>query len=114
MKLVSVSSLLYYVKDIDKTKEFYEAIGFQFDNKAEKIITYLNWFSIEFRQQNKTTNNNCGESVNIKVDSVDELFASLQAKGIKPEGVPQAVGGGIKELLVHDPDGYNLVFFEKK
>lgn len=114
MKLISISSLTYYVSDIAKTKEFYEAVGFQFDRKADKVITYLNWFSIEFRQQEGPANNNCGEYVNIKVDSVDEMAERLQNKGIQPEGQPKDVGGGVRELLVRDPDGYKLVFFQKK
>lgn len=114
MKLISVSSLLYYVKDIDKTKEFYEKLGFFFDKKPDKVVTYLNWFSIEFRQADKQMTNDCGEFVYVKVDSVEEMQKRLESKGIKPESSPTAVGGGVKELQVRDPDGYRLTFFEKK
>lgn len=113
MKLISVSSLLYYVTDLQKTREFYEAVGFQF-NKPDKMITYLNWFSIEFRQSDKKSGNDCSEFVYIKVDNVDEMHERLLSKGIKPEAEPQDVGGGVKELQVRDPDGYRLVFFQKK
>ena len=114
MKLISVSSLLYYVNDIDKSKEFYEAFGFHFDRDKDRVVTYLNWFSIEFRQATEPTNNDCGELVYIKVDSVAEMQERLAAKGIKPEGEPKNVGGGATEMIVCDPDGYKLVFFEKK
>ncbi len=114
MKLISVSSLLYYVKDINKTKEFYENLGFFFDKKADRVVTYLNWFSIEFQQADKEMTNDCGEFVYVKVDSVDEMLKRLESKDIKPEGEPKDVGGGVKELQVRDPDGYRLTFFEKK
>lgn len=114
MKLISVSSLLYYVSDIDKTKEFYEALGFQFDTKADRVVTFLNWFSIEFRKAEGPAQANSGEYVYVKVDSVDEMKARLEAKGIKPAGEPKDVGGGVTELQVRDPDGYRLTFFQKK
>jgi predicted enzyme related to lactoylglutathione lyase len=114
MKLISISSLLYYVTDIDKTKQFYEDVGFIVENKSGKVITYLNWFSIEFRPAAKPVNSDCGELVYIKVDSVEEMQKRLLDKGINPDGEPQDVGGGVKELHVKDPDGYKLVFFQKK
>ncbi len=114
MKLISVSSLLYYVKDIGKSQEFYEAVGFHFDRDKDRVVTYLNWFSIELREAKQPMSNDCGEFVYIKVDSVDEMKARLESKSIKPEGDPKDVGGGIKELQVRDPDGYRFTFFEKK
>jgi predicted enzyme related to lactoylglutathione lyase len=114
MKLISVSSLLYYVKDLAKTQEFYESAGFHFDKDKDKVITYLNWFSIEFREAKGPTDNNSGEYVYIKVNDVDEISKRLKSKGILPEGEPKDVGGGIKELQICDPDGYRLTFFQKK
>ncbi len=114
MKLISVSSLLYYVSDLEKTQKFYEDVGFHFDKGKDRVVTYLNWFSIEFRKRTETTNNDCGEYVYVKVDSVSEMLERLVSKGIEPEGEPQQVGGGVTELIVRDPDGYKLVFFEKK
>jgi len=105
---------LYYVKDTEATQEFYEKLGFHFDKGKDKVITYLNWFSIEFRKLENLSDNKCGEFVNIKVDNVDEMYERLKSSGIKPEGEPKDVGGGIKELFVRDPDGYNLIFFQKR
>lgn len=114
MKLISVSSLLYYVSDVAKTQKFYEDVGFHFDKSKEKVITYLNWFSIEFREKAGGGTNDSGEYVYIKVDSVDEMLDRLKSRGIQPEGEPQDVGGGVTELIVRDPDGYKLTFFQKK
>ena len=97
-----------------KTQEFYESLGFQFDRDKTRVVTYLNWFSIEFREAKQPADNNCGEFVYIKVDSIDELLEKLASKSIKPEGEPKDVGGGVTELQVKDPDGYNLTFFQKK
>lgn len=114
MKLISVSSLLYYVSDLEKTQKFYEDLGFNFDRSKDKVITYLNWFSIEFRHAEEPAENNCGEYVYIKVDSTQEMYDKIKAKGIEPEGEPVEVEKGVKELQVRDPDGYRLTFFEKK
>ncbi len=114
MKLISVSSLLYYVTDLQATKEFYEAIGFQFNN-PDKMITYLNWFSIEFRQADEPLDTKgCGEYVYIKVDKLEDMLARLQGKSIKAASDIKDVGGGVRELQVQDPDGYQLTFFDKK
>ncbi len=114
MKLISVSSLLYYVTDIAKTREFYEAIGFQFDDKGDKVVTYVNWFSIELRESKDVKPSDGSGYAYIKVDSVEELQKRLASKGIKQQGEPTNVGGGVTELQVRDPDGYRLTFFQKK
>ncbi len=114
MKIISVSSLLYYVSDPAKTQEFYEKLGFQFDKSKDTIITYVNWFSIEFRRTEGRTATNSGERVNIKVDNIDELYQRVQSNKIECEGGPKDIGGGVKEVTISDPDGYKLVFFSKK
>ena len=114
MKLISVSSLLYYVSDLEKSKSFYEAAGFNFDKSTDsRVVTYLNWFSIELRKAEGPVSSNSGEYVYVKVDSVDELKARLESKGHET-GEPESAGAGVTELQVSDPDGYKLMFFQKK
>lgn len=49
MKMKSVSGIVCYVKDINKTAKFYEALGFKFDKREpDHISIRLNWFWIDF------------------------------------------------------------------
>jgi hypothetical protein len=36
------------------------------------------------------------------------------AQGMKPEGEPERTPSGDWEFALRDPDGYRLVFFQKK
>jgi hypothetical protein len=45
---------------------------------------------------------------------VEDSYNELLAKGLKPAGEPKERVRGIREFLIHDPDGYKLIFFRKK
>ncbi len=118
MKLKSISGVAYYVKDLAKTAEFYEALGFRFGKQENGALTvYVNWFWIEFHatdsNQQTSSVTGTGPLVYVAVDSVDEYNQELITKGIKPLGEPTDSAMGRRELLVTDPDGYRLVFFQK-
>ena len=45
MKMRSVAGIVCYVKDINKTAQFYEALGFQFEKREPGHVSIrLNWF----------------------------------------------------------------------
>lgn len=116
MKLKSISGVVYYVENLEKTAEFYEKLGFRVGKQeGNELTVYINWFWVEFHGQgsDKKVNQNAGAFVYISVDSVDELQKELLASGIEPATDPTKSSMGRKELLVVDPDGYKLVFFEK-
>jgi catechol 2,3-dioxygenase-like lactoylglutathione lyase family enzyme len=49
MKIKSVSGITVYVKNLNKTTKFYEALGFDIKKKEENHVTaYSNWFWIDF------------------------------------------------------------------
>jgi len=49
MKIKSVSGLALYVKNLNKTASFYEALGFEIRKRETNHITaYSNWFWIDF------------------------------------------------------------------
>jgi len=52
--------------------------------------------------------------VNISVQSVDEFYEAMLAKGLKPSSEPLDFPWGRREFVLADPDGYKLVFFSKK
>lgn len=122
----SIAGIVCYVKDIDKTAKFYEALGFTFDiREPNHLSTRLNWFWIDFHPQDKENKPKFQEETNldhkgvgmflyISVDDVDEFYKGLLIKGLKPASKPQDYPWGNREFIIHDPDGYKLVFFKRK
>ncbi|SRR5260221_4571926 len=126
MKIKSVSSLTFYVKDLEKTAKFYESLGFEKRKDGENTVTlYSNWFSItfvginaenkpEFQKDAKAENKGAGIFIYLSVDNVDEAYKDLVAMGIKPSTEPKDWPWGNREFVLKDPDGYKLVIFKKK
>jgi catechol 2,3-dioxygenase-like lactoylglutathione lyase family enzyme len=126
MKMKSVSGIVAYVKDIEKTAAFYETLGFQFEKReANHISLRLNWFWIDFHPQNKEekkefqkeanlANKGAGMFLYISVDDVDEFYNGLLREGLKPSSEPRDWPWGNREFVIRDPDGYKLVFFKRK
>ncbi|MFI5270556.1 MAG: VOC family protein [Candidatus Saccharimonadales bacterium] len=122
MKLVSISGLVFVVKDIGKTASFYEDLGFRITLKDEDHLTMrLNWFFVEFyiqssehapQEQRDLDNTNSGAYIYIKVDSTSEYYDDLVKRGIGSVEKPTRTNRGKMELIITDPDGYKLVLFE--
>lgn len=112
-------------KDTAKTAEFYEALGFQFNNREPGHVSIrLNQFWIDFHPQDKEDKpefqkeanyetKGAGQFLYIKVEDVDEFYAGVLAKGLKPSSEPRDWPWGNREFALRDPDGYKLVFFQK-
>ena len=115
MKPKSVSALVYKVPDLDKTVKFYESLGFRVDkNDGRMAIVYVNWFSMEFHLVNETDNSpKEGPLVLVSVD-VEEFYKGVIKLGYKPESELQKTVNGRTEFSLRDPNGYLMVFFEKK
>jgi len=126
LKLNSISGITCYVKDLHRTAEFYEILGFRRGNEAPGRVTcYVNWFWVTFVAQDHQTGpelqketqlpgKGAGLFTYIKVDDVDETYQGVLAAGMKPDGEPQKRPPGKREFILRDPDGYKLVFFQKK
>jgi catechol 2,3-dioxygenase-like lactoylglutathione lyase family enzyme len=126
MKLNSVSGVTFYVKDLEKTTAFYEALGFRIGKQEDNHVTcYVNWFWVDLIAADKEDDptrkkdaalphKGAGAYLYIKVDNADEYHKGLQAHGIKPAGEPQKRPSGNREFMVVDPNGYKLMFFDKK
>lgn len=121
----SIAGIVCYVKDTKKTAKFYEDLGFIFTKREpDHISIRLNWFWIDFHPQDKEDkpefqkeanldNKGAGQFLYISVDSVDETYKELVAKGLKPSSEPRDWPWGNREFIIRDPDGYKLVFFQK-
>ncbi len=128
MKLNSVSGIVFAVKDLGKSVEFYEEVGFIFKNiEPTYAKAYFNWFWLEFVQQDAlepsvfkkaadiaSGGRGSGQFIQIGVQSADDTYNELVAKGLKPFNEPQTFPWKRREFILQDPDGYRLVFFEKK
>lgn len=118
IKINSISAINCIVKDLDKTAEFYEALGLRFGKKESGILTfYVNWFSMNFflpdeSAKNTVDNSSNGMFVYIKVDDVDEFYGFVLSKKLQPFTKPNETAAGKREFVLKDPDGYNLVFFK--
>lgn len=125
MKLNSISGLVFYVDDLDKTIKFYETLGFRIGKRTEQIATcYVNWFWIdfvsapkedktEFQKEAHAEQKGAGQFLYVKVDNVDEYYKGVLELGLEPSGEPKDWPWGRREFVLRDPDGYKLVFFEK-
>jgi catechol 2,3-dioxygenase-like lactoylglutathione lyase family enzyme len=126
MKIKSVSGITCYVKNLTKTIQFYEALGFETKKQdAIHATLYSNWFWIDFLAIAKNERTDFTKGVDfihkgegmflyLSVDNVDEFHKALFSKGLKPKTKPQDQPWGNREFILRDPDGYNLVIFKRK
>jgi catechol 2,3-dioxygenase-like lactoylglutathione lyase family enzyme len=126
MKPNSISGFTCYVEDLARTAEFYEAIGFRpGKQEPDRLTFYVNWFFVTFAAQDREDDaearkdaalphKGSGLYIHVKVDDLDEYHDAAAAKGLEPVSEPRPRHGGGREFVLRDPDGYKLVFFEKK
>lgn len=126
MKMKSVSGVVCYVKDIGKTVEFYEKLGFIFKSKDDNRATaYLNWFWLDFiavktavepkfNKEANLPNKGAGQFLYISVDNVDEAYKDIISEGLEPSSEPRDWPWGNREFVIRDPDGYKLIIFKRK
>jgi catechol 2,3-dioxygenase-like lactoylglutathione lyase family enzyme len=122
----SISGVSCFVKNIDRTSEFYDALGFRIGNREpDRVTCYVNWFWMTFvaqsaeadpdrKKEAKLANKGAGLYLHIKVDDIDAHYKAVLAQGMKPATEPQKMPSGNREFVLRDPDGYKLVFFAKK
>lgn len=126
-KLGSISGIVAYVKDLQKTEEFYKNLGFIVyrSEPGDRVSVRLNWFWIDFHQSDKEKGTEfeeeaklepkgAGEWLYVSVDKVDEYYQELLGKGLKPSSEPRDMPWKQREFVIRDPDGYKLCFFQKK
>ncbi len=126
IKMNSISGIIYYVKDLDKTKEFYEKLGFRAsEQEGNSFRVYLNWFWIRFivddkevdaeiQKETQSDHKGDGAFTCISVSDVDEFYQAVLDKGLEPASKPRDMSSGNRMFILRDPDRYKLVFFQKK
>jgi catechol 2,3-dioxygenase-like lactoylglutathione lyase family enzyme len=106
---------MFHVSDLGQTADFYETLGFHLEKREEDyVMVRINWFWVEFYKGSPAPGN--GQFVYVSVENVDEYYDYLKTKGIKSGSEPMdsKTVKGRREMMVSDPDGYQLVFFHKK
>lgn len=119
--ITSISSLLFYANDLDKTFEFYQKLGFKPKNEKGMVKFRVNWFEVtlidkkiaEIKKYAEAELKGLGMFVYIKVADVDNFYDFAVKKGIKPSSSPKDWPWGNREFVIKDPNGYALVFFNK-
>ena len=117
MKVNSISGITCQVGDLARAAAFYETIGFRRGKQEpDRVTFYVNWFFVTLVVQDQTEAQakGAGLFLYIKVDDIEDFHKAVLSKGLKPAGGPERQPSGSREFVLRDPDGYNLVFFQKK
>jgi catechol 2,3-dioxygenase-like lactoylglutathione lyase family enzyme len=125
MKLLGVSGIVHYGKDMAVTADFYETLGFTIDKReSDHVSVSLGQFWMDFHPQNKEDKpdfqqeavlepKGAGQFVYVEVDDVDAYYQHLVEQGLQPSSEPKDWPWGNREFAIRDPDGYKLVFFKR-
>jgi len=118
----------YRIGDIDRSVEFYEALGFEERRRMPIGDEAINVFMglpgqdprLELTYNHGVDSYELGSGYNhiaIAVDDLEETLAGLAQSGIEPEKPPYRPGGrttGSLICFVRDPDGYRIELIERQ
>jgi lactoylglutathione lyase len=112
------------ITDPERSKAFYEALGFRFDRDMDIVrdgqVEATNYFfslgdhesvlELTFNHDGRTYDVGTGYGhIAIGVDDLDDTLARLAGQGIEPERPPYQVReGGSWLCFVRDPDDYRI------
>jgi len=123
MNKVNITGLAHigvFVKDIDKSIDYYKRLGFTLDAEEEPGIR-LAFLSagtclVELVEKKDLPKREAGvvDHIAVVVDDISAAIAAAKANGIE---ITEEVGtapilGGIKNVFFNGPDGERLEFFE--
>ena len=117
------------VTDPQRSRTFYEALGFRFSREMDIVrdgdLEATNYFYSLADQENvlELTYNHDGRTyelgtgyghIAVGVDDLDGTLTQLKEHGIEPEREPYRVReGGSRICFVRDPDGYRIELIER-
>ena len=120
---------MYRITDPEKSRAFYEALGFTFERDMDIVrdgeLEATNFFFSMGDQENvlELTYNHDGRTyelgtgyghIAVGVDDLDGTLARLNEQGIEPERAPYSVrAGGSRLTFVRDPDGYRVELIDR-
>ena len=117
------------ITDPDKSRAFYEALGFRFDRDMDIVrdgqVEATNYFFSLGEQESvlELTYNHDGRTydlgtgyghIAVAADDLEQTLAELKGQGIEPEREPYRVReGGSLICFVQDPDGYRIELIDR-
>ena len=120
-KITGLAHIGIFVKDIDRSIDFYKRLGFTLDNE-EQVGIRLAFLSagnclIELVEQKDIPTRSAGvvDHVAMVVDDIEAAIENAKARGIAIDAAKvnsMDVLGGIKNVFFDGPDGERLEFFE--
>ena len=120
---------MYRITDPEKSRAFYEALGFEFRREFPIVrdgeLEATNYFfgvpgqdeelELTFNHDGRSYELGTGYGhIAIGVDDLDGTLARLREQGIEPEREPYSVReGGSRLCFVQDPDEYRIELIER-
>jgi lactoylglutathione lyase len=120
---------MYRITDPDRSREFYEALGFEFKRDMDIVRNgereATNYFfalpgdeaelELTFNHDGRTYDVGTGFGhIALAVDDLDGSLSQLKEQGIEPEREPYRVReGGSRICFVQDPDGYRIELIDR-
>ena len=117
------------ITDPDKSRAFYEALGFRFSREMDIVrngeLEATNYFfsigdaenvlELTYNHDGRTYEMGTGYGhIAVGVDDLDATLAELAEQGIEPEREPYRVReGGSRLCFVRDPDDYRIELLER-
>jgi lactoylglutathione lyase len=127
--MASYLHTMYRITDPEKSRAFYEALGFEFSRDLDIVrngeLEATNYFfsmgdndsvlELTFNHDGRTYE--MGDAyghIAIAVDDLDETLSRLKEQGIEAEREPYRVReGGSRLCFVRDPDGYRIELIDR-
>jgi len=124
---MSLIHTCYRILDIDRSVDFYEALGFRemsrFPIGDEAINVYMGRPE-DGPEPSLELTYNIGRSeeyeigtgyghIAVSVTGLEAMLAALAERGIEPERPPYSVGDDSLLCFVRDPDGYRVELIER-
>jgi lactoylglutathione lyase len=117
------------ITDPEKSRAFYEALGFTFAGDFDIVrngeLEATNYFfslgdqdsvlELTYNHDGRTYDLGTGYGhIAVAADDLDEALAALKEQGIEPEREPYRVReGGSRICFVKDPDGYRIELIDR-
>ena len=117
------------ITDPEKSRAFYEALGFRFERDMDIVrngeLEATNYFygigdqksvlELTFNHDGRTYDLGTGYGhIALAVDDLQASLARLAQQGIEPEREPYRVSeGGSRICFVQDPDGYRIELIDR-
>ena len=127
--MTSYLHTMYRITDPERSRRFYEALGFEFRRESPIVrngeLEATNYFFgvPDQAEELELTFNHDGRTyelgtayghIALGVDDLDATLARLKEQGIEPEREPYRVReGGSRLCFVRDPDSYRIELIER-